>query len=341
VWRIIGQTNLTSLFESSIKSNAISHAYLILGPEHVGKTTMVIDVAMALNCEAKTRPCGECISCKKILKNMHPDIFEISLESIKTSEQKTKKEIGIEEIRRLQQLANLTPYEGKYKVFIINGADLLSNEASNCLLKTLEEPSPNIIIFLLASDETNLLPTIVSRCQKIQLQPLSIKETQNVLVEKFGASIEKGKFAAYLSEGKLGEAITIIRDEKQIEKRYKIISEFLPLLESDINQRFYYVSQLDDDRKNIQELFGIWLSLWRDLMLIKCDSLENITNVNCSSELDKFAAGLSIGQIKEFIESLRNSLLLVMKNVNIRLLLEVLMFDMPFINNRTPNIIKD
>jgi DNA polymerase III subunit delta' len=332
VWRIIGQPHLISLFESSIEGKTVSHAYLILGPEHIGKTTLTLDISMALNCEAKTRPCGECASCKKILKNMHPDIFEISLETIKASEQKTKREIGIEEIRRLQQLASLSPYEGKYKIFIINGADLLSNEASNCLLKTLEEPSPNVIIFLLASDETNLLPTIVSRCQKIQLQTLSIKETQNILVDRYGATIEKAKLASYLSEGRLGEAINIAGDEKQVEKRYKIIAEFLPLLESDINQRFSYVSQLEDDRKSIQEVFVVWLNLWRDLMLVKCGSRENVTNINYISELDKFAERLSIIQIKEFIENLRNSLSLIIKNVNIRLLLEVLMFDMPFIN---------
>lgn len=334
MWRIIGRSNLTSLFESSIKSNTISHAYLILGPEHIGKTTLALDIAMAVNCKAKTAPCCDCTSCKKILKHMHPDVFEIGLDSINALEVKQKKEIGIDEIKKIQQYVNLPPYEGKYKIFIINGADLLSHEASNSLLKTLEEPSPNVIIFLLAADEMNLLPTIVSRCQKIQLQPLSIKETQNVLIDRYGANIESAKLAACLSEGRLGEAINFANDEKQIEKRYKLISDLLPLIESGINQRFSYIWQLEDDRKDIQELLNVWLNLWRDLMLIKCESQDSIINNNFISELDELADKLSIVQIKEFIESLRNSLLLIVKNVNIRLLLEVLMFDMPVINKQ-------
>ncbi len=331
MWRTAGQSNLIKLFESSIKSKKLSHAYLLLGPEHIGKTTFAIDIAMAVNCEAKDSPCGDCTSCRKILKSVHPDIFVIGLDLINTPESKTKKEIGIDEIRKIQQYASLPPYEGKYKIFIINGAELMSHEAANCLLKTLEEPSPNVLIFLLAADETNLLPTIVSRCQKIQLQPLSVKETQSILISQFGVPEEKAREAAYLSEGRLGEALNVTNDEQLVEKRNRIVSEFLPLLESGINQRFSYVSQLEDDRKSAQGLLNIWLNLWRDLLLIKCASPDSITNIAFKPALERLAESLSISQIKDFIKSLRNALSLIAKNVNIRLLLEVLMFDMPVV----------
>jgi len=161
MWQVIGQDKALALLDRSLKENNVAHAYLFVGPRHIGKKTLALNLAQALNCDADKPPCGQCHSCRRILEQKHADVTCIGLDS--------KTEIGIDDIRKLQRLANLPPYEGKRKVFIIDDAEYLSTEAANSLLKILEEPPPKVVWVLLTAEEPRLLPTIVSRCQRLEL----------------------------------------------------------------------------------------------------------------------------------------------------------------------------
>ena len=138
MWNIVGQRRALSLLQGSLSRGRVAHAYLFSGPPHVGKMTLANDLARALNCNANDPPCGECSICQRITSGKHADVQEIGLG--KNPDGKVQTEIGIEEIRQLQHSTNLPPFEGKCRVYIINGAEWLSTEAANCLLKTLEEP---------------------------------------------------------------------------------------------------------------------------------------------------------------------------------------------------------
>jgi DNA polymerase-3 subunit delta' len=336
VWRTKGQNETILLLENELAIGSLSHAYLLIGPKHIGKTTLSYDLAMAVNCFEDSKPCLKCTSCQRILKGLHSDIFYLGIEnSFSNKDQKTRTEISIDDIKKVQQYAGLPPYEGKYKVFIIDGADQLSIEAANCLLKTLEEPPANIIMLLLTTDETKVLPTIASRCQRINLKPLPAQMVEDILTQEYSADTTKVKLIARLSDGCPGWAISCLEDDSELQVRLKLLTDMDALMTANIGERFSYIDQLENGRKSmernkVESLINSWMTWWRDLLLISNNCSENVTNIDFLPALNKWIGYLDSEDIIKFIEELQNSLLLILKNANIRLILEVLMLDMPY-----------
>ena len=183
VWQIIEHSKAVPLLQNSLKRGLMPNAYLIVGPAHVGKMTLAIDLAKALNCEAKEKPCGDCAACQKIAAGKHADVQVIRLPDAVSKESRVK-EISVEQIKDMQHASSFPPYEGKFKVFIIDGAEQLSNEAANRLLKTLEEPAENVIYLLLTVNDELLPSTVISRCQHLDLLPLPVGEIEKVYDRK-------------------------------------------------------------------------------------------------------------------------------------------------------------
>ena len=325
MWQVIGQDKILSLLNYSLKTNATAHAYLLVGPRHVGKGTLAINLAQALNCDGPEVPCGECRSCQRIRDGKHADVTSIGLDS--------RTEIGIDDIRGLQRLANLPPYEGKCKVFIIDEAEYLSTEAANSLLKILEEPPPRVTWLLLASEEKRLLPTIISRCQRLELKPVPSERVQEVLVNSYNVDADKAKLLTQLCQGRLGWALSALADCAILEQRSQRIDRLVSLLTAGLEQRFAYAQELanqfSQDRKAGAEITEVWLDWWRDLMLIEGGCQEAIVNADYRAVLEEQAGGLSLGEIKEFLASLGLLQEAISKNVNPRLALEWLMLNLP------------
>lgn len=325
MWQLIGQDKLLTLLNYCIKADAIAHAYLLVGPRHMGKMTLALNLAQALNCDAPEPPCGQCNSCQRILEGKHSDVISTGLES--------KTEIGIDEIRELQRLANLPPYEGKYKVFIIDGAEHLSTEAANSLLKILEEPPHKLIWLLLVADESRLLPTVISRCQHLELQPIPSKQIQALLINFYNVDSNKANLLTHLCRGSLGWVLAALADEGILDQRSQRISELSSLLTASLGQRFTYAQELANQfsqkRASIVETLEGWLSWWRDLMLVKGGCKEAITNIDYELILEKQAEGLSLSEIKTFLANLCLLQKEFSKNVNHRLALESLMLKLP------------
>lgn len=332
MWRTIGQTRALALLKNSLQTGNLSHAYLFVGPAHVGKTTLALDLARALNCQTSDSPCGKCQSCLRIINGKHADVTIVGLKQDTSpknqAETRTQIEISIDEIRGLQRRASLPPFEGKCKVFIIDGAESLSLEASNCLLKVLEEPPSGVVLLLLATEEAKLLPTVVSRCQRIELKPMPNIEVEKIL-ESHGVNTDKARLLARLSEGCLGWVLTAADDDSLIQQRNLRLSELHPLLKAGWAERFDYVAQFGTDRKSAEDLIKVWLSWWRDIMLVKYDCKQIITNIDSLSIIEEWAQKLNIADINNFISYLQRSLYQIPQNANVRLVLEVLMLDMP------------
>jgi DNA polymerase-3 subunit delta' len=177
-----------------LKTGHISHACLFSGIEGIGKRSVAISFAKALNCQQiKEDSCNQCLSCQKIEKKTHPDLFTIGPE---------KNVIRIETIREFQRRIIFRPLEGKQKVVIINHAEKLNLHAANCLLKTLEEPPQDTVIILVANTTRGLIPTIVSRCQKIHFTPLK-KEEISLLLQKRNIVKNKANLVASLAQGSI------------------------------------------------------------------------------------------------------------------------------------------
>jgi DNA polymerase-3 subunit delta' len=325
MWQIAGQDKILALLDYSLKTNNIAHAYLMVGPRHVGKGTLALNLAQALNCNGIKPPCGHCRSCRRILENKHADVTSIGLDS--------RMEIGIDDIRELQYSANLPPYEGKCKVFIIEDAEYLSTEAANSLLKVLEEPPPKVIWLLLAAEEQRLLPTVASRCQRLELKPMSLEQTQKILANSYNVEPSKAKLLAHLCQGCLGWALSVLADDNLFQQRCQTVDKLSSLLTASLEERFAYAqalaAQLSQHRKFVAEVAKIWLSWWRDLMLIKGSCEEAIINIDYEAVLEKQAKVLSLSEIKGFISRLSSVQEEISQNVNPRLALESLMFNLP------------
>jgi len=330
MWQLVGQPKAITLLERSIEMGRLSHAYLFVGPPHVGKLTLALDLAQAVNCGAATPPCGECVSCCRIAAHKHADVQIIGLIS------EGKREIGIEQVREMQTAASLPPYEGKHKVFILDKAELLSHEAANCLLKTLEEPLPRVLLILLTARESALLPTIVSRCQRVELRPLPTTVVKEALIEHYGVAEQRAELLARLSGGCLGWALLAMQDEEILEARSRRLATLVDLSYASLKQRLAYAAELaaqfSKSREEVEEVLALWLQWWHDLFLVKGGNGKFITNIDQESALLQQAKDFSTRQVMDFIHYLQVVSEQLEQNANPRLALEVLMLSMPICN---------
>jgi DNA polymerase-3 subunit delta' len=333
VWQIVGQSRAVSLLQRSLEQGAISHAYLLVGPPHVGKMTLALDLARVVNCRGEEPPCGECDACQKITSGNHADVQFIGLNSAGNSNDKLRTEIGIDQIREIQHSSNLPPFEGSYKLFIIDGAELMSTEAANCLLKTLEEPPAGVIFVLLTADESVLPATVVSRCQRLELRPLATSQVGVALVKRWGVEAQKAELLARLSHGCLGWAISAADDDSLLEQRSQRLDKLLDITSADYEERFDYVNQLvawfGQNRSLVQDILDLWLDWWRDLLLVKLGCGDGITNIDRQDLLVSLAQGYSLAEIRAFISSIQSAGKQLRQNANPRLVLEVLMLGIP------------
>ena len=204
---VIGQQVIIKTLKNSIINNKISHAYLFTGPRGCGKTTIAKILAQTINCQnlQGSEQCGECVFCTQLKEKKAIDIIEIDAASNN----------GVDEIREINNKVNLVPAVGKYKVYIIDEVHMLSISAFNALLKTLEEP-PSHVVFILATTEPHKIPaTILSRCQRFDFKPLTVKEIKTNLKniaekEKIAIEEEALNLVAEAAEGGMRDAIGIL-----------------------------------------------------------------------------------------------------------------------------------
>ena len=325
MWQITGHETAVELLDNSLRNDRLSHAYLFVGPAQVGKMTLAINLAQALNCENDDRPCGACASCKRIMDLKHADVQVIDLGG--------KTEVSIDQIRELERYASLKPFEGKSRVFIIDNADFMSSEAANCLLKTLEEPPPFVYMILLSTSEKAILSTILSRCQKLELRPIAISAIEHALTERYGAKPEDAHVLARLSSGCMGWAVNTSVNKDAVTLRKELIESLVNIAKADRLEKFSYsasmASKFSKNRAEVQKLLSLWISWWRDLLLIKGNCREIITNIDHQETLFREEAYYDIIDIRNFIISLIQAGTLLKNNANPRLVLDVLILSMP------------
>ena len=332
MWQVIGQPKLIKLFERGLREGTLAHAYLLVGPPHVGKGTLAINLAQALNCTGSDPPCGQCLSCRRIAEAKHADVRSIRL-SAGDGNGRTQHEISTEDIKEIQYSASLPPYEGRFRVFIIDGAENMSAEASNRILKVLEEPCPTVLWLLLAVEETRLLPTVASRCQRVELRPAPVPEVAGLLQERYGVEAARAGLLARLSGGRTGWAVSAASDSRLMEDRTRILETLASLLGADLNDRLQYAAELarsmEKDRRAGLEVLRTWLGFWRDVLLVKNGCDGDAINIDCMDTLNEVASSATLSEIKAALDRLNEAMSQIARNVNAQLALEVLLLNMP------------
>ncbi|MDP6576581.1 MAG: DNA polymerase III subunit delta' [Dehalococcoidales bacterium] len=332
MWQVVGQDRVVSLLQRSLETGSLAHAYLLVGSPHVGKMTLALNMAQALNCLAYERPCGECASCQKIVSVGHSDVQVIGRLTL-GEDLSEDKLISTEQIKEIQHSASLPPFEGRYKVFIVEGAELLSTEAANRMLKTLEEPISTVVFILLAVNDRLMPATVVSRCQRLELTPMPVAEVESTLSSRWGIESSRARLLARFSHGCLGWALEAVSDDGLLTRRAEKMDRLLKVVNADYEERFTYASQLasrfTQNRGTVQEILDLWLDWWRDLLLVWIGCRDFITNIDRLATLDGMIGGYSLTQIKAYIDNLRAAGEQLRQNANPRLVLEVLMLDMP------------
>jgi DNA polymerase-3 subunit delta' len=320
MWQVVGHKWAVDLLNRALASGRVAHAYLLTGPPQIGKRSLALNFAQALNCLDEEKPCGQCLACRKIAHGSHPDVQLIEGE---------KGTLKIDQMRTLRHEAALSPLEGRWKVYIIRQMEQATAEAANCLLKTLEEPPAHVILLLTASQADALLPTIVSRCQVLNLRPLANETVQRALQEQWGVDAERARLLARLSGGRLGWAVAASQNDTILARREKHLDEMMELMGQGRVERLEYAQQLSRNPEAAPELLHLWLNWWRDLLLAASESSAGIINIDREDALRDQAQRYSLGQVRDFVEALRAAAWQLERNANTRLTLEVLMLSLP------------
>lgn len=312
---IRGHDKPIQILKSYIKSGFLGGAYLFTGEEGIGKYLVARNFAKALNClnnAADEDACDNCPTCMNIEKSQHPDVH-----FLESSQQGS---IKIESVREIKKEINFKSYsEVKKKVFMINDAHNLTAEASNALLKILEEPPDDSLFILISAKPALLLRTIVSRCKVIRFHPLRRAELESFLKEEHSLENNLRHFLAYFCEGRIGSALKL-KEMDILTQRDRVIDEFIFF-----GKKRNLVTGPLQDRKQINCCLNILASWFRDLYLVKAGLPHSgLVNFDKREELSKIADYYSLSRLNEIMEAISNSFLYLEQNVNTKLLLRSL-----------------
>jgi DNA polymerase-3 subunit delta' len=355
---VINQERAKRYFQRCLERQRLAHAYLLTGPEGVGKDALAIELAKTLNCaEGESEACGKCSDCARFNSLQHPNVYlifalplgknedagdppfaKLTREQIEEVQREIARKaenpyynmfiskanlIKVNSIREIRRTSSLSMYEKGKKVYILMDADLMREEASNALLKTLEEPPENTLIILTTSREDMLLPTIASRCQRIRLDRLPDEAIENALVERKRVERELASTIARIVNGSYGEALDLI-DSDAASYREEVVTFLRTILYGSRVEIFKVIKDLNEklERKELERQLYLLNSWFRDAMLLSRGA--SVRAQQYSATLEKFVQahpGLPYEEVFAEIEELISQL---HKNAYIPLLLTVL-----------------
>lgn len=324
-WNMLGHEWAVDLLKGHLVNGGMRHAYLLTGPQGVGRRTLALRVAQGLNCPqpaAPGHPCGTCHTCQRIERMQHPDLVVVQAEEGSST-------LKVDQIRALQSGLALAPYEAPYKIALLLRFEEANPNAANALLKTLEEPPRQVILFVTAQDTEALLPTVVSRCETIRLRPLALDVVSEGLQHKWELPIEQAHLLAHISNGRPGYALNLHRNPDALENRQQWLDDHQRLLSASRVERFRYAEQLAQDKTRLKETLTIWMSLWRDILLHTNGASTPHTNIDREDEIAHIAANIQPETAQSVLQLFDQTFLRLEQNTNTRLTIEVCMLDLP------------
>jgi DNA polymerase-3 subunit delta' len=308
---ILGQDNNIALLSRSLANGKIANAYLFEGIEGCGKKKTALAFIEAIFCGGN-EGCGQCPSCRKIAGHQHPDLHLVEPDGAY---------IKIDQIRDLQRVLAFHPFEAPKKACIIDAADRLNPAAGNALLKTLEEPPGNALLILITANPDRVLPTVLSRCQRLRFASLAEATVENFLRE-MGRDPETARIVSSLAGGSMGKAIEI-GEETALLERKKFLERVCALSLDEITPLFAFAEEMATDKEITLKLLELLTAFLRDALLLHSGS-NGVVNSDLIQLLEREAGGFSGRGIMERINYVAETRRAIMGNVNARLALEVL-----------------
>lgn len=291
--QIIGHEQQWEFLRKLAETKKFPHAYLFAGQDKLGKRTIALEWVSLLLLD------------QNLQKNQHPDLILIEPKA---------KEIQIAQIRDLIWKLSLKPYSAPFKAAIIDGAHLMTKDSQTCLLKTLEEPKGNTLLILISEAPEYLFPTIISRVQTLKFYPVKKEEIKNYL-KKQGVLEKRAEEISKISLGRPGLVMEFISDSKKLKLLQETIEELIQVSNSHLSARFQYAKSLSQDPQNLKEILDIWLSYFRNILLLKIKGKEDLNQY-------------SFLKLKNIIKLIQTTKFLISTtNVNSRLALENLMLE--------------
>lgn len=315
---IVGHEKNIKVLKNALKSELVSHSYLFEGEDSIGKKMVALAFAKGILCQEEgERPCNRCNSCVKFDDFNHPDFFLIEPE---------KDLIKKDEVEKLIKETLTSPFQSHKKVFLIDESEKMNLTAQNRILKTLEEAPSYINIILVSSNSNKILPTILSRSQRIKFYPVETEKIQRILRDKYNKSESQARFIGEFTKGAIGKSIALSLDDTFFSNREVVIQLIEDLVKGDMTKVFNSTQFFNENKDNIEEILDIFLYWFRDLsiykelgaseLLINKDKLENLS-------LQFF---MDSGRINGIMEKVRETKTNISKNMNYQLSIETMLF---------------
>ena len=348
MWSTVGQDHLLKQVQTALGAGRVAHAYLLSGPPHVGKMTLALDMAAAVNCPVAREdqagsmfadskgtdgPCGQCDLCVRIRRGVFADLKLVAV----GGDARVATRISIDQVREAENFLSVTPVEGAWKVVIFDGAETLSagqSEPANALLKTLEEPPDQALVLLLTTNEDAILPTIRSRCRALPLRPMPGKLLSEYLVSERHLEPDVALRLARLARGCPGWAFSALDDPGLLDDYRDQLTSISEIASAPLDTRFNYANTLagafSGDRESVRQELYLWERWWRDVLLIKQGLESHVHNDDRRDALAGQGENVDTADILVFLRSVRETLSALDANVNPRLALECMMLAVPF-----------
>lgn len=323
----IGHERIWRRLADAFARGQVHHAYLLAGPECVGKTTLALDFARLLLCErpegSPPEPCGECGACRRIAHGNHPDVTLVELEE-------GKRTLGVDALREsLIRVANLAPSGGAWRVFVVPEVERMTANTVNALLKTLEEPPPGVVIVLTTAEPATLLPTLLSRCQLLSLQPLPDDTVRSALETRWQTPADVARELAALAGGRLGWAVRAQEQPQLREQRAALMDRLMHLPYASRDERLRMAGDLAPDAETARANARVWTQWWRDVTLAAHGSQRLPAAGESAAEAARQGQALGADRAETFLRKLIEARAALDQNANPRLTFDVLLLDLP------------
>lgn len=317
---ILGHENIIAQLKNAVSVNKVSHAYIFNGEDGSGKNIIAKSFAMSLLCEkGGEEGCGECHFCKQVLSGNNPDLKYLSHEKPAS--------IGVEDVReQLVEDIAIKPYNGKYKVYIVDEAEKLTVQAQNAILKTIEEPPAYIVIIFLTNNVEVFLPTIISRCIIFNLRPIKDDVIVEHLISKYMVPEYEARICASYAQGKLGRAIRLATSDDFGRIKDEALKFVKNVYSYDIADLIDIVKAVTEFKISITEYIDLIAMWYRDVLLFKVTKDPN--NLIFADEINgirKQASKSSYEGIEKILQGLEVAKVRLKANVNFELTIELML----------------